>query len=102
MSIKNNSYPVTSESVCNKMGTSKPAYHKPDSSILTYREILLLQPEKEDVLDQWFEAIGNCWPYMNSTPVMDITDMKVYPGYSLGEYSTIGTVQALALSLIHI
>lgn len=54
---------------------------------LTWREIIRTQPEKVEVLRDWFNEIGS-WPRTNSTPVFDITDQKVYPSYSLTQTYT--------------
>lgn len=54
--------------------------------ILNWGEILKIQPEKEEVLRGWFNETGN-WPVRSSIPVMDLTDGKVYPAYSL-DYNT--------------
>lgn len=64
--------------ITNKFISSPVSFNGP----LTWKEIVRNQPEKEDVLRNWFNEIG-CWPNASSTPVFDVTEQKVYPGYSL-------------------
>lgn len=56
----------------------KPAEFVP----LMWKEILRDQPEKAEVLRDWFSETGN-WPTATSTPVFDITTQTIYPAYSL-------------------
>ena len=62
----------------NKFVSSPISFEGP----LNWREIVCTQPEKEEILRNWFNETG-CWPKANSTPVFDVTDQIVYPGYSL-------------------
>ena len=64
--------------ITNKFVSSPVSFEGP----LNWREIVCTQPEKEEILRNWFNEIG-CWPKANSTPVFDVTDQIVYPGYSL-------------------
>lgn len=64
---------ITDKKVLNKITFDGP---------LTWREIVRTQPEKEEILRNWFNETGN-WPNANSTPVFDVTDSIVYAGYSL-------------------
>lgn len=64
---------ITGKKVLNKITFDGP---------LTWREIVRTQPEKEEILRNWFNETGN-WPNANSTPVFDATDSIIYAGYSL-------------------
>ena len=64
--------------ITNKVVYSPVSFNGP----LTWKEIVRNQPEKEEVLRNWFNETG-CWPNANSTPVFDVTEQRVYPGYSL-------------------
>ena len=64
--------------ITNKFVSSPISFEGP----LNWREIVCTQPEKEEILRNWFNETG-CWPKANSTPVFDVTDQIVYPGYSL-------------------
>ncbi len=64
--------------ITNKFVSSPVSFNGP----LTWKEIVRNQPEKEEVLRNWFNETG-CWPNANSTPVFDVTEQIVYPGYSL-------------------
>lgn len=64
--------------ITNKVISSPVNFNGP----LTWKEIVRNQSEKEEILRNWFNEIG-CWPNANSTPVFDVTEQKVYPGYSL-------------------
>lgn len=64
--------------ITNKFVSSPVSFEGP----LTWKEIVRNQPEKEEILRNWFNETG-CWPKANSTPVFDVTDQIVYPGYSL-------------------
>lgn len=73
---------INEKSVANMITNKKvygPIYV---DNALTWKEIIRSQPEKIEVLRDWFNEIGS-WPRTNSTPVFDITDQKVYPSYSL-------------------
>lgn len=56
----------------------KPAAFVP----LMWKEILRDQPEKAEILRNWFFETGN-WPTATSTPVFDVTTQTIYPAYSL-------------------
>ena len=64
--------------ITNKFVSSPVSFNGP----LTWKEIVRNQSEKEEILRNWFNEMG-CWPNANSTPVFDVTDQIVYPGYSL-------------------
>lgn len=68
--------------ITNKMIPLKVSFDGP----LTWKEIVRTQSEKEEVLRNWFNETG-AWPQANSTPVFDIGEQIVYPGYSL-DYPT--------------
>ena len=78
--------------ITNKFVSSPVSFEGP----LNWREIVCTQPEKEEILRSWFNKTG-CWPKANSTPVFDVTEQIVYPGYSLDypnvdkNYCSVGT-----------
>lgn len=72
------------ESVYNKLSNkiipTKVHFEGP----LNWREIVRLQPEKEEILRAWFNETGY-WPIASSIPVFDVTNGIIYPAYSLNE-----------------
>lgn len=59
---------------------------------LNWREIVRLQPEKEEILRAWFNETGY-WPIASSIPVFDVTDGIIYPAYSLTASKDEGAIQ---------